>query len=202
MAKALSKLISPQRAKTNAKHAQNAAYNQAQIAAQSGQPMPAMAQGMQPFSRQQMTDLKHQQNAQFNQAVQAGTQAPRTFDPAQMSQQEIASHNANMAYNESQGAAHQDPMVYQGQASQTGQQAGTALGQNMGQPVQPMQPKPPMFRQSPGVYGSRPAPQQPQRFRQSPGIYSSRPMQNATPRPTFPAATNSLNPAQTWKMRG
>lgn len=60
--KKLSRLISPQRAKTNAKREQNAAYNQAQVAAQSGQ----MPQDISQFDRRQRTNLKQMQQGNYN----------------------------------------------------------------------------------------------------------------------------------------
>lgn len=48
MAKPLSRLLSPQRIKANAKHAQNAAYNAAQVAAQQAPPTPIATAAPQP----------------------------------------------------------------------------------------------------------------------------------------------------------
>lgn len=187
MAKTLSRLISPQRAKTNAKHAQNAAYNQAQIAAQSGQPIAPPAQAAQPFNRRQQTNLQHQQNARYNQDVMAGNVPP----PAPVTQNsDYAGSAPAPAIDQNQsvqlgsagvplGQADAMPRTGGGLVTNMGQQAGSAASQPTGQ----------AFGQSMNIGQPRPMPSANRggQYRVSPGIYRSRPapMRNAIPRPTF-----------------
>lgn len=192
MAKPLSRLLSPQRIKTNAKHAQNAAYNAAQVAAQSGQALPAQVQGTQPFNRRQMTDLKHQQNARYNQDVMAGNIVPPTPTPAQ-------NNGAALGTAMGQPAPVEQP-VNNNTAWQPSQ--GQNIGQAVGQATQSMfgaagQPRPQPSANNGGQY------------RVSPGVYRNRPpQQNAIQRPTFGGASNlwsgagSMGPQnQQWRKR-
>lgn len=70
MAKQLSRLISNQRAKTNAKHAQNAAYN-ASVRAGTAQPRAPRPPPRVPMSHRQRQDLQHMANRAVN-AAQGG----------------------------------------------------------------------------------------------------------------------------------
>jgi hypothetical protein len=136
MAKGVSRLISPQRAKTNAKHAQNAAYNQAQIAAQSGQPLPTLPKGTQQFDARQRTNLKHMQNAAYNQGVQNGTITPEPAPTAITPELASQAQGGAGAVLPEQAAQVGIGGFEQGQIQQAQQAAQGALNQVGGTPMQ------------------------------------------------------------------